>query len=415
MNRTFKKLSRCRSDGMNDATHLNNITHNTSRYNNKYQSRNEFTNNNNPHTHTHNLKTQSSVYQNDFTFPKFSNFSKFQLNNPITHNSKMLCTDCFNKNLIIDHELTNKYIKHNSSMDYPHNTTLLDNMRDTNQKLIQDRINTRETQAINTYKALNQNKNNKKELLQNGNENENFFRNNKDYNKERAKQREIVNENFVKNNKDKFKDSHSKVSQYYDKYVGKGNKSILPQEASRYISKEEYYAQVKQQMEMKRKQKEKELQKEKVENDLYRIENDKQNKKYQQQYLDRLKYQYQILNDNKRLIEEKAMKNKKEKIRKLKEEDELLKKDQAEKAQLLYEEEKRRELCNEITNNNLNRFLHEKEQKRIELENEKQMDKCFKGLCLHGCSMGKCDNCCRSVPKRSLTPFIEKKGRGLHY
>ena len=300
-------------------------------------------------------------------------------------------------------------------MDYPHNTTLLDNMRETNQKLIQDRINTRETQAINTYNALRQNKNNKKELLQNENENENFFRNNKDYTKERAKQREIVNENFVNNNKEKFKNSHSKVNHYYDKYVGKGNKSILPQKTSCYMSKEEYYEQVKLQMEMKRQQKEKELQKEKAENDLYKIENDKQNRKYQQQYLDRLKYQYQILNDNKRLIEEKAMKKKKDQIRKLKEEDELLKKDQEEKAQLLYEEEKRRELCNKITNNNLNRFLHEKEQKRIELENEKQMDKHFKGLCLHNCSMGQCDMCCRSVPKRSLTPFIEKKGRGLHY
>ena len=102
MNRTFKKLSRCNSTS---------TIAGTTKYN-----------------------TPSTSYRNDYVKPGFSNMSKYQLaqptqiglyRRPITQEQKMLCPECYNKNLINDHEIKNSYMK--NKPDLATSTTYEDN------------------------------------------------------------------------------------------------------------------------------------------------------------------------------------------------------------------------------------------------------------------------------------------------
>ena len=164
--------------------------------------------------------------------------------------------------------------------DLATSTTFEDNLRYANQKRIQDRINKRESMAKNAYSSISKYKNNKKEKLQLECENDNFFGTSKDYNRERAKKRQLQTEIFIKQNRSQFtQNENPEVLRYYEKCVGKGNEGIIKPSSKSYIDKENYYNDVKDQME--------------------------QNQLYQQQYLKNMNAQRKMCEANQKMMNEK--------------------------------------------------------------------------------------------------------------
>ena len=392
MNRTFKKLSRCNSTS---------TIAGTTKYN-----------------------TPCTSYRNDYVKPGFSNMSKYQLaqptqiglyRRPITQEQKMLCPECYNKNLINDHELKSSYMK--NKPDLATSTTFEDNLRYANQKRIQDRINKRESMAKNAYSSISKYKNNKKEKLQLECENDNFFGTSKDYNRERAKKRQLQTEIFIKQNRSQFtQNENPEVLRYYEKCVGKGNEGIIKPSSKNYIDKENYYNDVKDQMEQNQRLKSQRMKKEKEEeNALMQSQIEKQNQLYKQQYLKNMNAQRKMCEANQKMMNEKYEKEKLERMKKIKEEDEILQKAAKDNEQQKKEMQRKKEEFHKVCNDNLQRFLSDQEKKKRELTMEKEQDRQYKGFCPHGCDMMTCDLCHRLYPRRVMTPFIVRKRNNMKY
>lgn len=398
MNRTFKKLSRCNSTSTIEGT---------TKYN-----------------------TKETSYRKDYVKPGFSNFNKYQISTacpvystrvglyrrPMNQEQKMLCPECYNRNLINDHELKNK-LNNCTRSQLQSSTTIDDNLREISQKIIQDKIRNRERLTKNVSNSMTKFKNNKIELLQIECENDNFFANTRDYNRERAKKKQVQTEMFVKKNMDQFfKKERPEITEYYDKCVGKGNENIIKSSSTnKYIDKDNYYQDVKYQMELDKKLKN-QRKKLEIEQDKRIINGqiEKQNRQYQQRYLRSLNDYKKMGEENQKMINEKHEKEKQQRLQKIKEEDQILKNAELANKALLKEKERKREEMNKICNDNLKKYLIEQENKKKQDILDKEQDRKYKGFCPHGCDMMTCDMCKKVYPRRVMTPFIVRK-RNLNY
>lgn len=382
--RTFKKLSRCRSTSSMDNVNYNN----RSTYHRDYTDKAEFTFNA--------AQNEPGVYKRQ---PNFA------------PEKKMLCPDCLNKTIS-----QNK--KDAPTEKEQAGTSLNDPYSMVYQKKVIDKVKAREQLSKQASTSLPKYKDDKIEKLQNENENDNFYANAKDHRLERANRRYKNNQDLINSHLDQFKPKENEqLKKYYDNYVGKGNENIIKTSPNIPCKNEKFIDECKKQLQDHLQFKQEREKKEKE-------EDEKIMKLMMKQYQDELKKQNErdqrnmkAVNDaNKRMIDEHNRQREMDKLNKQKEADELAKLGNKRIEEEKLNDQKKREEMNRVCNDNLKKFLKDKEEREKNKEQEKINDRKYKGLlCPHGCDMAQCDMCRGMFPKRMLTPVIFRRKKNLKY
>ena len=304
-------------------------------------------------------KYENKINQNQDNNSNYSNSDS-------VYSKKLICPDCFNRNIINDDKIKSNY------QDKFIPRSFVDNLTRDDEKVIQDKIKQRENLTKEAGKNLNNIRDYDINKLQNENQNGDFYGTNLEHLRLRAQKKNIIKEK-------------------------------IPQ-----ISKDEYNQMMIDQIEQNKRLRQKREYDEKMEDErLIRNQIDNDNRKIQEENLKKKENWDYYQDENLKLLKSKNLRNQAEDRERKYEENKIMKENEREMEKDYENAQKKRQ---EIIDLNRENYFNSKLKKQNELrEREIESHRNYPGLCTHGCDMEKCDICKRLYPKQVLTKVVYNK------
>ena len=342
-------------------------------------------------------KYENKINQNQDNNSNYSNSDS-------VYSKKLICPDCFNRNIINDDKIKSNY------QDKFIPRSFVDNLTRDDEKVIQDKIKQRENLTKEAGKYLNNIRDYNINKLQNENQNGDFYGTNLEHLRLRAQKKNIIKDNNLRNHMLDYSNfENPRVSDYYRKYVNNNdNDNVLIKEKIPQISKDEYNQMMIDQIEQNKRLRQKREYDEKMEDErLLRNQIDDDNRKIYEENLRKKENWNYYQDENLKLLKSKNLRNQAEDRERKYEENKIMKENEREMEKDYENAQKKRQ---EIIDLNRENYFNSKLKKQNELrEREIESHRNYPGLCTHGCDMEKCDICKRLYPKQVLTKVVYNK------